>query len=55
MATSLYRVTFKVDYSTSIRTVHLHYPSESEAREALYRQCTVPRDKDIIILGIELV
>lgn len=53
MASYPYRVTFKVDSSTSVRTLNLYYGTESEAIDVLYRQATVPRSKPIIILRIE--
>ena len=52
---SLYHVTYRVDSTTTERNLNLSYGSESEAKEVLYRQCTVPRDKDIIILGVRKV
>ena len=55
MASYPYRVTFKVDSTTFVRTLNLYGGSESEAIDVLYKQCTVPRSKPIIILCIERV
>ena len=48
-----YEVTYKVGSSRRKDTVMLYGPNESEAIEALYRRCSVSRDKDIIILSID--
>ena len=53
MASTLYRVTYKVDSTTTARNLNLFSGTESEAKDLLYRQCSVPRGKDIIILRIE--
>ena len=55
MASSLYHVTYRVDSTTTGRNLNLSYGSESEAKEALYRQGAVPRNKDIIILEVRRV
>ena len=47
-----YKVSYKVDNSYSTRVMGLQYGSEGEAKEKLYAQSTVPRNKEIIILGI---
>jgi hypothetical protein len=47
-----YEVKFKVDNSYSMRIMGLQYGSEGEAKEKLYTQCTVPRNKQITILSI---
>ena len=48
-----YEETYKVGSSRCKDTVMLYGPNESEAREALYRRCSVSRERDIIILSIE--
>ncbi len=47
-----YEVSFKVDNTYSKRVMGLQYGSEGEAKEKLYTQCTVPRNKQIVILSI---
>jgi hypothetical protein len=47
-----YEVKFKVDNSYSMRIMGLQYGSEGEAKEKLYTQCAVPRNKQITILSI---
>lgn len=47
-----YEVKFKVGNSTRCQTMNLHYGTESEAIETLYRQGSVNRSERIIILGI---
>lgn len=38
---ALYKVYYKLGFSHSARTMNLDYPSESAAKEALVKQCTI--------------
>lgn len=54
---SLYKVYYKLGFSHSARTMNLSYPSESAAKEALVRQCTISAAdaSKVVIEKIELV
>lgn len=52
MTARRFLVTYKVGNSTGTTSLMLYGGTDSEAREELYRRCTIPRHLDIIILRI---
>lgn len=50
-----FEVKYKVDATTTSIILNLQGGTESEAKEKMYSQYTVPRNKQIIILSIRPV
>lgn len=55
MATSNYKVKYRVGNTQSMRTLQLRDGMESEAIAKLKQQGSVPKEADVVILSIELI